>query len=267
VIASFVIGVIASGLALHVALYGSMKLPLATASIALGLAISGMHYTAMAGMTLDPICSSGAAVDAAGMCTIEPFRTALSRDLLAVIVAVVAFAVSSAFLLALVPDGAPAKLTAGLSVVGAAAAPAISRGRAVAFADADLRDAFAGELQPARALEPAPIAVLPVQKGGATHYLPVGRVHAIKAEAHYTTVFDGTEKYFCLLSIGDVEGRLAHDRFARVHRSHIVAIEHIRSLRKTGDGGIAELNSTTPYHIPISRKRLSELRAMLKARL
>ena len=37
-------------------------------------------------------------------------------------------------------------------------------------------------------------------------------------------------------------------------------------LSKTGDGGIAELNSTTPYHIPISRKRLSELRALLKAR-
>ena len=67
-------------------------------------------------------------------------------------------------------------------------------------------------------------------------------------------------------ALGDVEGRLAQGRFARVHRSHIVAVEHIRSLKKTGDGGIAELDSSTPYHIPISRKRLSELRAMLKAR-
>jgi diguanylate cyclase len=265
VVASFLIGAIASGLALHFALFGSMKLPLAAASVALGLAISGMHYTAMAGMTLDPVCSSGAAADA-GMCTIEPLGAALSRDLLAVIVAVVAFAVSSAFLLALVPDGAPAKLAAGLSVVGAAAAPAVARGGAVAFIDADVRNALA-EPSPAHTLGGAsPVAVIPVQKGGATHYLPVGRVHAVKAEAHYTTVFDGTEKYFCSLSIGHVEDRLAHDRFARVHRSHIVAIEHIRSLRKTGDGGIAELDSTTPYHIPISRKRLSELRAMLKAR-
>lgn len=265
VITSFLIGVIASGFALHFALFGSMKLPLATASVALGLAISGMHYTAMAGMTLDPICSSGAAADAAGMCTIEPLGTAISRDLLAVIVAVVAFAVSSAFLLALVPDGAPAKLATGLTMIGAGAE--IPRAAATALADAAQRNAFPDTKSPTvRDLNPSANVVLPVQKGGATHYLPIGRVQAVKAEAHYTMVFDGTEKYFCSLSIGDVEGRLAQDRFARVHRSHIVAIEHIRSLRRTGDGGVAELDSTIPYHIPISRKRLSELRAMLKAR-
>jgi NO-binding membrane sensor protein with MHYT domain len=265
VVASFLIGVIASGLALHFVLFGSMRLPLATASIALGLAISGMHYTAMAGMTLDPVCTSGAATDAKGMCTIELLGTALSRDLLAVIVAVVAFAISSAFLLALVPDGTPAKLSARLSVVGGGMAAAVPQGSAAAFVDAAMLDAFTETTTP-RAPDPAPITVLPVQKGGATHYLPVERVHAVKAEAHYTTVFDGNERYFCSLSIGDVEGRLAHYRFARVHRSHIVAIEHIRSLRKTGDGGIAELDSITPYHLPVSRKRLSELRAMLKAR-
>ena len=75
---------------------------------------------------------------------------------------------------------------------------------------------------------PRPVAVLPVQKEGATHYLPVGRVHAVKAEAHYTTVFDGTTKFFCGLSITDVEGRLDQSRFMRVHRSHIVAVDRIR---------------------------------------
>ena len=268
VIASFLIGVIASGLALHFALHGSIWLPLATASVALGLAISGMHYTAMAGMTLDPLCSSGTAGEAAA-CSIVPFGTALSRDLLAIIVAVVAFAVSSAFLLALVPDENPVNLAAGLSMA-----------RVVPARTLDLNDALTygriepigvpGARKPVRAqltAEPSSTAcaVLPVHKGGATHYLPVGRVHAVKAEAHYTTIFDGTDKYFCSLSIGEVQGRLAHDRFARVHRSHIVAIEHIRSVKKVGDGGLAELDSTTPYHLPVSRKRLSELRALIEA--
>ena len=90
------------------------------------------------------------------------------------------------------------------------------------------------------------IAVLPVQKEGATHYLPIGRIHAVKAEAHYTTVFDGTSKFFCGLSITDVEGRLDHARFVRVHRSHIVAIDRVTSIRRSGDGGVAEFGFAHP---------------------
>ncbi len=262
VIASLLIGVIASGLALHFALHGTIKLPLATASVALGLAISGMHYTAMAGMTLDPLCASGSAADAA-LCTIEPLGTALSRDLLAVIVAVVAFAVSSAFLLALVPDGRPAALPPGLSVVGVPSSSVLS----LAVTEMQPRPRSEEALAVPRAVpQQATATVLPVQKAGAIHYLPISRVVAVKAEAHYTTIFDGTDRFFCSLSIGDVEGRLGNDRFVRVHRSHIVAIEHIRSLKRTGDGGVAELDSATPYSIPISRKRLSDLRRRLQAR-
>jgi DNA-binding LytR/AlgR family response regulator len=113
------------------------------------------------------------------------------------------------------------------------------------------------------AAPPKPAAVIPVQKEGATHYLPVGLVHAVKAEAHYTTVFDGTHRFFCSLSITDVEGRLDQTRFVRVHRSHIVAVDRITSLRKSGDGGVAELNSATPYSLPVSRRKLPELKALL----
>lgn len=240
VVASFLIGVFASGLAIRFAFAGAIRLPLVAASIALGLAISGMHYTAMAGMTLHPLLE-GVMVEG----------TALSRDLLAVIVAIVAFGISSAFLLALVPDGTPAKL-AGMW----GGAPAREPLGVAAPAES--------AASPSRA--PAP-AVLPVRKDGATHYLPVGRVLAVKAEAHYTTVFDGTNKYFCGLSITDVESRLDQSRFVRVHRSHIVAVDHIASLKKAGDGGLAQLDSATPYALPVSRRRVSELKAILDARV
>jgi diguanylate cyclase len=254
VIGSFVIGVAASGLAIHFAFAGTIRPPLVAASIALGLAISGMHYTAMAGMTLHPM--SGHAVSEG---------TALSRDLLAVIVAIVAFGSSSAFLLALVPDGTPAKLASGMW-------PA-----AVASLEPSMSAALGGIAQQPpsgqppigsfpESQSPRPLAVLPVQKEGVTHYLPVGRVLAVKAEAHYTTVFDGTTNFFCGLSITDVEGRLDHSRFIRVHRSHIVAIDRITSLKKSGDGGVAQLDSATPYSLPVSRRKLPELKAILHAR-
>ena len=257
VVLSFVVGVLASGLAILFAFERIIRPPLVAASIALGLAISGMHYTAMAGMTLHPMLGS-----------LPPEGTALSRDLLAVIVAIVAFGSTSAFLLALVPDGSPDLSGIWLSRRAAADGLALAGGSALTL-PASGKPVHAASAPSAPTGSAAPLkrpAVIPVQKDGATHYLPVGRVHAVKAEAHYTTVFDGTQKFFCGLSITDVEGRLDQTRFIRVHRSHIVAVDRITSLRKSGDGGVAELNSATPYSLPVSRRKLPELKALLGAR-
>jgi NO-binding membrane sensor protein with MHYT domain len=253
VVGSFLIGVIVSGLAIYFTFVGPLRPPLVAASIALGVAISGMHYTAMAGMMLQPLTTHVAAEG-----------TAVSRDLLAVIVAIVAFASSLAFLMALVPDSvpdsthsadrhAPADMNASF-VSSAALQPAMAGSSAHIPSSVDHRAAT------------APAMVLPVQKEGATHYLPVGRIYAVKAEAHYTTIFDGTDQLFCNLSISEVEARLSQSRYVRVHRSHIVAVEHVQSMKKSGDGAVVHLASVTPYTVPISRRRIAELKALLDAR-
>jgi DNA-binding LytR/AlgR family response regulator len=246
VVASFLIGVAASRLAFYFAFAGPVGPPLLAASVALGLAISGMHYTAMAGMTLHAQAELSAAA-----------ATTLSGDLLAVIVATVAFGSSFAFFLALVPDGA-----------AGTAKPATAGWPHEALPEAAGHDAgvpvAAATTAAARA---AARVVIPVQKDGATLYLPAGRVHAVKADAHYTIVFDGTQEFFCALSIGDVAHRLDQSRFIRVHRSHIVALDHIQSLKKSGDGGIAQLDSPRRYTLPVSRRKLPELRSILRARV
>jgi PAS domain S-box-containing protein len=89
VAASMAIAIAASGLALWLATDRGRRPPLILSAIALGVAVSGMHYTAMAGLTLLPY--PGAAAGA----------PALSTDLLAIIVAIVAFCVSGIFLLIL----------------------------------------------------------------------------------------------------------------------------------------------------------------------
>ena len=89
VAASMAIAIAASGLALWLATGRGRRPPLILSAIALGVAVSGMHYTAMAGLTLLPY--PGAAAGA----------PALSTDLLAIIVAIVAFCVSGIFLLIL----------------------------------------------------------------------------------------------------------------------------------------------------------------------
>ncbi len=91
-------------------------------------------------------------------------------------------------------------------------------------------------------------------------------IHAVHANAHYTYVFTGRAQYFCSLSIGEVEAMLPADRFMRVHRSHIVNLARIVHVRRSGDNGVAELDSAERCLVPVSRSRLSELRSRIAAR-
>src|SRR5438034_18297 len=68
---------------------------LIASSIAFGLAVSGMHYTAMYGMHFVPL-SEAAHHHAGGL--------AASQQVLSVVVAVLCFVIAAGFLLSLVPD-------------------------------------------------------------------------------------------------------------------------------------------------------------------
>src|ERR1700728_1212023 len=121
VAASMAIAIAASGLALWLATGRGGRPPLILSAIAFGIAVSGMHYTAMEGLTLLPFASSSAGAPA------------LSTDLLAIIVAVVAFCLSGIFLLILVPD--PARAAANpLPIVSSAAMTATAPATATAAA-------------------------------------------------------------------------------------------------------------------------------------
>jgi NO-binding membrane sensor protein with MHYT domain len=248
VITSVAVSIGASALALWAIDSRPTKSRILVGALVLGVAISGMHYTAMAGMRLDPRCfdiSSFVGAD-----------SALSRNTLALLTTSVAFGVSGAFLLSLVPDGR----------VGAAGANQIS--------------AVADVLEPpgAATSNPAPLE-------SSTGFSPSGRLHsfriekdgrwrelvpsdifAVRANAHYTYIYDGEQEYFCNLSISAVAARLDPSCFIRVHRSHIVAIHRIARLKRAGENGIAELGSPVRRSIPIARAHYGELKQLIQAR-
>lgn len=247
VAASMAVAIGASGLALWLAAGRGGRPPLLLSATAFGVAISGMHYTAMAGLTLYPYGAAGSSAPA------------LSSDLLAIVVAIVAFLVSAVFLLFLVPDRSAAP-------IDQAAMPATAPG-AIAGGDADVgRGSFAplgGAGAPAR----RPARHLPIERDGVTHFVAVDTVVAVHANAHYTYIFDGTAKLFCPLAIGDVEARLDTTRFVRVHRSHIVNIERVVGLKRAGDSGLVELDAADRYAVPVSRSRVGRLKSRIGARV
>ena len=250
VVASVAIAIAASGLALWLAGGRGRHPPLLVSASALGMSIAGMHYTAMAGLTVVPFEQRPAGAPV------------LSTDLLAIVVAVVAFIVSGIFLLTLVPDrmraGADRSADRMLSTEDRAGAEQRAASNVV-----DLGQGTFGPLGGAGGPPRRTAQQLPVERDGGTHFVPVEDVVAVHANAHYTYIFDGKAKLFCSLPIGVVESRLDSSRFVRVHRSHIVAIDRIVGLKRTGETGIIELAALEPYTVPVSRGRLAWLKSRL----
>ena len=245
VASSLGIAIAASGLALWLATARGGRPPLVLSAIAFGVAVSGMHYTAMEGVTL--FAHTDTVVRA----------PALSTDLLAIVVAVVGFGVSAIFLLFLVPDHSRMPVEPDADFVPTAAAPAT----ATTGGDPEWgRGTFAP--QGGAGAPPRRFARhLPIERDGGTHFIAVEDVVAIHANAHYTYIFNGNDKLFCPLAIGDVESRLDDSRFVRIHRSHIVNIDRVVGYKRSGDSEMVELDAEHHYMVPVSRSRVGQLKS------
>jgi NO-binding membrane sensor protein with MHYT domain len=223
---------------------------LIVSAIAFGVAVSGMHYTAMLGMHFEPLPAGGHQHLGGSL--------AASQQVLSIVVALLCFVITAGFLLSLVPDprrqihapveaaATSAPAPAGAGPVGAAAMP-----RTVG--------PLGGLGQPPRM--PAPR--LPVESADGTHFIETANVRSVRADAHYTRVHDGTRERMCPWSISEAEAQLDPSLFIRVHRSHIVAIPHVALVRKEGDGAVLELDGPSPHRVPVSRAKIAEVKARL----
>jgi NO-binding membrane sensor protein with MHYT domain len=228
---------------------------LIASSIAFGVAVSGMHYTAMYGMHFVPL-SGASHHHAEGL--------AASQQILSVVVAVLCFVIAAGFLLSLVPDPRRQTLTvAEMNPVAeaavAAAQTSLPEPGPIIFPRV-MSAPLGGLGQPPRA---APAPRLPVEGADGTHFIDTAEVRSVRADAHYTRVHDGTRERMCPWSISEAEAQLDPGLFVRVHRSHIVAIPHVTFVRKEGDGAVIELDGPSPHRVPVSRAKIAEVKARL----
>jgi NO-binding membrane sensor protein with MHYT domain len=238
------------GLRAFLARQGGVQLALS--AVAFGVAVSGMHYTAMDGMHLVPP-SEGMHHHIEGL--------AASSQMLSLVVALLCFVIAAGFLLSLVPDPRrkTADATAAVSPAAVAEIPAADANAAPT--SPRLRPTPLGGIgQPPRA---APAPRLPVEGADGTHFIDSADVRSVRADAHYTKVHDGTRERMCPWSISEAEAQLDPGLFVRVHRSHIVAIPHVTLVRKEGDGAIVELDGPSPHRVPVSRAKIAEVKARL----
>jgi NO-binding membrane sensor protein with MHYT domain/DNA-binding LytR/AlgR family response regulator len=229
---------------------------LTASAVAFGIAVSGMHYTAMYGMHFIPRSQAAHHELATGLVA--------SPQILSVVVAVLCFAITAGFLLSLVPD--PRRQMA-LPVAAVACAGEAAHGEASAEAGAAAASFPRQTSLPLRGLgqppRPAPAPRLPVEGLNGTHFIDTADVRSVRADAHYTRVHDGTRERMCPWSISEAEAQLDPGLFVRVHRSHIVAMAHVSFVRKEGDGAVIELDGPTPHRVPVSRAKIAEVKARL----
>lgn len=226
---------------------------LIASSVAYGVAVSGMHYTAMYGMHFVPLPAEAHQDLGSGL--------AASPQILSIIVAVLCFVIAAGFLLSLVPEPRrqSGATTADAPIVLASAAP--REAAPTTLISPRLMPAPLGGLgQPQR---PSPAPRLPVEGANGTHFIDAAEVRSVRADAHYTRVHDGTRERMCPWSISEAEAQLDPGMFVRVHRSHIVAIPHVSFVRKEGDGAVIELDGPRPHRVPVSRAKIAEVKARL----
>ena len=90
--------------------------------------------------------------------------------------------------------------------------------------------------------------------------LDAGEIDWIEARDDYADIHSGTRRYRVRASLTTLARRLDPVRFARIHRSVIVRLDHVRELLTSGREGATVLRLRDGTELPVSRRRLSGLK-------
>lgn len=115
------------------------------------------------------------------------------------------------------------------------------------------------------ALGSGPMSRLFVRSGAGIIPVAVDAVSWFESSGDYVTAHVSAQpggspsRYLLHLSLNRLEGRLDAERFRRIHRTHIVNMEHVVAFRRAGKGRlVAEMRDG--HRLPVSRERAKEVR-------
>jgi NO-binding membrane sensor protein with MHYT domain len=206
-------------------------LQLVLGGVVLGVTISGMHYSAMIYTRFLPVQD-----------LIEIAAPLISDGYLALFVAVAAFLICGLFLLTTFPsediwalEGHPSSSDQALE-------------------EAEIEAANGSVQQTDR---------LPYELNKTTYFMDVDKIYSIKAEGHYSVLFDGEDSHFCPWPISRIEAALEGKKFLRTHRSHIVNLRHANAFQKDKDKVFLVLPGLPETVVPVSRSNVAQVRKAL----
>ena len=111
------------------------------------------------------------------------------------------------------------------------------------------------------ALSSGPTSRLFVRSGGNLVPLLVADVLSFEAEGDYVIAHTERTSHALHLSLNRLVERLDSGRFARVHRAHIVNLDHVRTFKRDTRGNL-EAELVNGRRVPVSRSRAQQLRRL-----
>lgn len=114
------------------------------------------------------------------------------------------------------------------------------------------------------ALAQGPVSRLFVRNGRSIVPVAVDQIRWIEAVGDYVAVHDGSPSPHLLhLSLARLEQRLDAARFVRIHRTHIVNLDHVGAFKRQLNGQlVAQMADGT--ELGVSRARAQELRGLAR---
>jgi two-component system LytT family response regulator len=109
------------------------------------------------------------------------------------------------------------------------------------------------------ALSKSPMSRLFVRTGSAIIPIAVANVTWFEARGDYVAAHVGKARYLLHLSLTRLEARLPPDRFVRIHRTHIVNLDHVTAFQVAGKGRLVA-RLADGQKLPVSRDRARALR-------
>ncbi len=111
------------------------------------------------------------------------------------------------------------------------------------------------------ALASGPISRLFVRTGVNLLPLPISDVAWFEADDDYVIAHTLRTSHALNLSLSRLEERLDPKLFVRVHRAHVVNLDHVRTFKRDSRGNL-EAELADGRRIPVSRARAQELRSL-----
>jgi two-component system LytT family response regulator len=124
-----------------------------------------------------------------------------------------------------------------------------------------LGDGTAASAPPARAVSEY-VQRIPVEARGQLRYVPVEAVDYVTASGPYAELHVGEKTHLIRERMQVLERRLDPARFLRIHRSAIVQLDRVESLRQRASGELA-VRLRGGQELMVSRSRRRELQARL----
>ena len=103
---------------------------------------------------------------------------------------------------------------------------------------------------------------LAVRRGSRVDFVAIDDIDWIEAANQYVRIHAGEQVYTMRRSLGQLEEVLDPERFVRIHRSSLVAVDRIRSMETLGDWSARVLLGPDRW-LPVGRSHLARLREML----